>query len=265
MKIKAVDPYNPLNIEELKADKKTKRFIYSINYPSPNKPYYPSAAWTSFLFSDWFKIKEKIPIWKLKYMTQVLSASYIVTIPVNYWPAAYKDWGKLEQEERQKIKKAKVKEINDQITGEEGVGKTVLSEVGVDDNGKPIPMITIEKIKSGLEDGKYAEDSAEVSQFLNRSLNVDPTLVGAGPGRGRDAGSGSDKRVAFNIYCALLTPYRKIILEPLYFFLRYNGYFDTYPTLKIHVVEVELQTLDEGSTSKDTSPVDNTTKETYEK
>lgn len=251
----AVDPYDPDLVENLKADTATQRFVYNINYPSPGKAYYPNSAWTSFLFSAWFDIKGKIPQWKLKYMTQVLSASYILTIPNNYWRVANKDWDALTPAAQQEIKKAKVKEINDQLTGQEGVGKTILSEVGVDENGKPVPMFVVEKIQSGLTDGQYSEDSQEVSQYLNRALNVDSTLVGNGPGRGKDAGSGSDKRVAFNIYCAILQPHREVILEPVYFMLEYNGYLDQYPTLKLKVKEVELQTLDQGSTSVEKNPV----------
>lgn len=250
-----VDPYEADLVEELKNKKNIKRFVYPVNFPSPGKAYYPSAAWISFLMSRWFDIKVAIPDWKWSLMTRMLSASFVITIPVEYWPAAFEGWSKMTLEEKTNIKKKKVKEISDQLTGKDNVGSTILSEVGSDSAGNPIPKFIIEPIKSGLEDGQQLEDSQEASGHLNRSMNVDPTLVGSGPGRGKDAGSGSDKRVAFNIYCALLTPHREVILEPVHFIAEYNGWKKKYPTLDFQVVEVELTTLDNGSTSKEKTPV----------
>jgi hypothetical protein len=62
-------------------------------------------------------------------------------------------------------------------------------------------------------------------------MSVDPTLVGNGPSRGKDSGSGSDKRIAMNIQTAILQPCRNVILEPLVFLAKYNGWLDRYPTL----------------------------------
>lgn len=255
MEHKVVDPYNPEVVEALRKAKATKRFVYPVNYPSPGKSYYPSAAWTSFLFSPWFTIKKNIPVWKNKLMTRVLSAKFIITIPINYWPAAHKDWATKTADEQKIIKKAKVKEINDKLTGMEGVGSSILSEVGFDENGKELPAFKIIPIESGFKDGEHLEDSQEASGHLNRSNNVDSTLVGSGPGRSKDAGSGSDKRVAFNIYTATLQPYREVIMEPLYFIAKYNGWLDRFPYLHFKVLEVDLQTLDQGNTSVEKSPV----------
>lgn len=250
-----IDPYSPEAVELLKANKKLIRFVYPANYPSPGRAYYSVAAWASFLFSKWYSIKKNIPIWKEKHMTQVLSANFILTIPHNYWRVANKDWDKLNAGQQLTIKKNKAKEINDQLTGQAGVGKTILSEVGIDENGKEVPMFKIEAITGGLKDGQYTEDSQEASGHLNRALNVDSTLVGSGPGRGKDAGSGSDKRVAFNIYTAILTPYREVLLEPLYFIAKYNDWLKRFPNLHFKVLEVEIQTLDQGATSSVKNPV----------
>lgn len=86
-----------------------------------------------------------------------------------------------------------------------------------------------------------------------RAVGVDPTLVGDGPGKKMGGGSGSDKRIAFNIYVALLQAYRDVILEPLYFIAEYNGWRKKYKGLKFKTVEVELQTLDQGNTAKETT------------
>jgi hypothetical protein len=250
-----VDPYDSAIIENTKKKTALKRFIYPVSYPSPGKAYYSLAPWIAFLNSDWYNIKNLIPKWKLKFMQRILSASKILVIPASYWALIHKDWESLDKEARLKIKKEKVAEISKSLTGIEGAGTTILSETGTDSQGNPIPSLEIKSIESGFTDGQHLEDSQEASQHLMRSLNVDPTLVGNGPGRGKDAGSGSDKRLAMNIATAILTPYRNVILEPLVFKAKYDGWMETYPGLRFEVVEVDLGTLDNGPTSKDSNPV----------
>lgn len=250
-KHKVVDPYDASLIEKLKADTELKRFVYPVNYPSPGKAYYSLSPWIAFINSDWYRIKDLIPKWKLKFMQRLLSAAKLLTIHPQYWRVAYKDWESLDREERLKIKKAKVREISVSLSGIDGVGATILNEMVIDHDGKAIPAFTLTNIESATTTGQDLEDSQEASQHLMRALNVDPTLVGNGPGRGKDAGSGSDKRIAMNIATAILTPYRNVILEPLKIKAAYDGWYDRIENLFFSVVEVELQTLDEGATSKD--------------
>jgi len=250
-----VDPYNSSVIENTKNKKGLKRFIYPVSYHSPGKAYYSLAPWVSFINSDWYEIKKLIPQWKLKFMKRILSAKYVLSIPINYWKSVNKDWDNLTKEAQLDIKKAKVKEISEKLTGIEGVGATILSEVGFDNEGKELPAIKLTPIESGFQSGEHLEDSQEASQHLMRALNVDPTLVGNGPGRGTDSGSGSDKRIAMNIATAILTPYRNIILEPAYFKAKYDGWTERVKNLRFVVVEVELGTLDEGPTAVIKNPV----------
>jgi len=252
---KVVDPYDASLIENLKADTKLTRFIYPVNYPSPGKAYYSLSPWIAFINSDWYKIKNLIPKWKLRFMERLLSAAKLLTIHPNYWRTAYKDWDALGRDEQLELKKAKVKEISASLSGIEGAGATILTEMVTDNDGKPVPGFTLTSIESGFKDGQNLEDSQEASQHLMRAMNVDPTLVGNGPGRGKDAGSGSDKRIAMNIATAILTPYRDVILEPLVLKAMYDGWKDRIQNLFFSVVEVDLQTLDEGSTSKDSIAV----------
>ncbi|WP_285055139.1 hypothetical protein [Pedobacter ginsengisoli] len=240
-----LDPYSHSMVEDFR-ESKDKRAVYPANYPSPGQAYYPLAPWTQYLFSEWCDIKAKIPKWKKTLMEKVLSAKYILTIPVTYWAQRFDDWAKLTPAEKKAKKKEVVKEINDKLTGIDNAGATILSEIGFDDLGKEIPAFKIIPIDNILKDGQYLEDSQEAVQYMLQCLDLDPTIVGNGPGRGKDAGSGSDKRVAFNILVALLQPYRDVILEPLYFVAEYNGWDKTHPGLRFVVLEVELETLDKS-------------------
>ncbi|KAA8483759.1 hypothetical protein BDE36_1775 [Arcticibacter tournemirensis] len=251
-----VDPYNPMLLEKVKEKKSLKRFVYPISYPMPGNAYYQMAPWHPFVFSKWYEIKRLIERMKESLLKKILSAKWILTIPVNYWPAAYKDWEKKSPEERLEIKKKKVAEIEKSITGVDNTGKLILTEAGLDQNNKEIQGWKLERISDNIKDGEHLEDSHEASQHGMRALGTDPTLVGDGPGKtGAGGGSGSDKRIAFNIFVAILQPYREVLLEPLYFVAEFNGWTSRFPNLRFKILEVELETLDKGTTSKVTNPV----------
>ncbi|TXI33108.1 MAG: hypothetical protein E6Q58_03130 [Niabella sp.] len=256
LKLPVIDPYSPNAIEELRGSE-IQHFIYPVSYPSPGKSYYQLAPWDGWRTSGWPELAKMIPKSKVQLMKQLLSAKFILEIPVNYWPTAYPEWPKMTLEEQMTIKRAKVKEINDTITGVENTGKTILSESGTDAMHQPIQGWKILPIEDKLKDGNFLEDSREASQHLRSALALDSALTGDGPGKGMGGGSGSDKRIALNIYVALQQPYREIILEPLYFIAAYNGWTnkDRYPSLKFKTVEIQLETLDkahETSTFKST-------------
>ncbi|MFD2163674.1 hypothetical protein ACFSJU_14790 [Paradesertivirga mongoliensis] len=256
MKFPVVDPYDPLAAEKLKEDKRIRRCVFPINYPSPGKAYYPSTPYHSFLFSKWYDIKQLIPEMKASLMQKILSAKWILHIPVNYWPSIYPTWHQMTPDERLEKKKLKVAEIEKTLTGTANAGKTVLFEVGVDDHGNIIPGWKLEPIMDALKDGQHLEDSNEASMHGMRGLGTDPALVGDGPGKTNNGSSSSDKRIAFNIFVAQLTPYREVLFEPLYFIAEFNGWLNRYPNLRFKVLEIELETLDKAhATSKETNPV----------
>lgn len=251
VKLTVIDPYDYDRVEKVKNSKETS-FVYPISYPSPGKIYYQLSKWNGFVESGWAEIARSIPAGKRYMMKKLLSAKFTLSIPLAYWPMAYKDWNKLSQAEQVEIKKVKVKGITDDLTGLENTGKTILFEVGFDPvTGKELPGWEIKPIESSVKDGENLEDSREASEHLMRSMGTDPTLVGDGPGKKMGGGSGSDKRVAFNIYVAILQPDRNILLEPLDFIAEYNGWKSRYPRLQFKFVEVQLDTLDSGSTSKE--------------
>ncbi|MNH20583.1 hypothetical protein D3C79_803600 [compost metagenome] len=121
-----------------------------------------------------------------------------------------------------------------------------MSEYATSASGEKMHGWEIIPIEDKLKEGAYIEDSQEASAHLMRAMGLDATLVGAGPGRNMGAGSGSDKRIAFNIYVALLQPYRDVILEPLNFISDYNGWTERIEGLTWRFREAKLETLDKG-------------------
>lgn len=243
LKINVVDPYSPTVIEDIQKAKNIKSFVYPVSYPSPGKSYYQLAPWDGWRVSGWPELAQMIPRSKVKLMTHLLSAKFILEIPGNYWPQAYPNWSRKSFEEQKEIKRAKVKEVNDLLTGVENTGKTILFDAISDANGNPLPSWKIIPIEDKLRDGNFLEDSREASQHLRSALNLDSALTGDGPGKSL-GGGGGDKRIALNIFVALLQPYREVLLEPVYFIAEYNGWLKRYPRLKFKTVEIQLETLD---------------------
>lgn len=248
IEFKVIDPYSFNAVDDLR-ESKTNQVIYPISYPSPGKSYYQLSAWDGFRTSGWADIAAEIPKFKKAIMQFQVTIKYMICIPLNYWPARYPDWENLNEDEKNDLRKAKLNEINSTLAGTANAGKSIMVDVGVDREGRELPGWKIIPIEDKLKEGAYLEDSQEASQHLMRALAVDPTLVGNGPGRGKDAGSGSDKRIAFNIYVALQQPYRDVILEPLYFIAEYNGWQKKYPGINFKFEELQLETLDKSHTT----------------
>src|SRR5690606_13996645 len=97
-----IDPYSFTAVEDLKAQngKNWDRVVYPISYPSPGKAFYQLAPWNGFITTKWAKIALSIPKAKESVQSRMLSARYILQIPINYWPAVHKDWEKKTPEER---------------------------------------------------------------------------------------------------------------------------------------------------------------------
>ena len=75
-----------------------------------------------------------------------------------------------------------------------------------------------------MKDGMYLEDSGEATAHIYTALGIDATLVNTPTKGGMGAGSGSDKREAFNIYMALRKSDQDLILEPLNLIRDFNGW-----------------------------------------
>lgn len=246
LKRSVLDPYSPTIVSDLREAEHIQEFIYPVSYPSPGKSYYQLADWDGWRTSGWPELAQMIPKAKVHLMKHLLSAKFIIEIPINYWPQAYPDWPKKSFEEQQEIKRKKVQAIDETLTGVENTGKTILSEVGHDGSNQPIQAWKIIPIEDKLRDGNFLEDSREASQHLRSALGLDSALTGDGPGKGMGAGSGSDKRIALNIYVALQQPYREVLFEPIYFIAEYNGWKKKYPRFKLKTVEIRLETLDQA-------------------
>lgn len=226
--IPVIDPYSVDKVEELRAAANLFKVVYPITYPTPGKTYYQLAHWDAFRSSGWLEVASLIPKYKLSKMKNQMSLKYHVEVPYEYWVKRYKDW-ETKPDLKEKRKQEESLRLNKFLTDVENTGKSIMTDYGWDKTlNKEMPGWRIKAIDQKAEGTGLNEDAAEASSYLMRALGVDPAIVGAGPGKNIGAGSGSDKRVAFNIYVSLLQTYRDAVLEPLNFVADYNGWFDKY-------------------------------------
>ena len=244
--VKVIDPYyDPVG--SLKARKEFK-YIYPLSFPSPGKTYYQLVSWDSVRKNGWLEIAALIPTWKKALMQNQVSIKYHIEIPEYYWSWKYKDWHKMSQAQQTNARSTELSEFNSFLTGEEKAGKSIMTTSKFDEGtNTKYPGWTITALDDKIKDGKYIEDSQEASAHILFAVGLDGTLIGSAPGKGFGAGSGSDKRVAFNMYMELQQPNEDLILEPLHFIRDYNGWN---PEYKFKFKRNQISTLDSGNETK---------------
>lgn len=240
-KVAVIDPYyDPVAATREGSEYK---YIYPVSFPTPGKTYYQLAHWNSLRESGWLDVAKSIPAFKKALFKNQISIKYHIVIDREWWNWKYKDFETLEQKDRIVIMKAELEAFEKTMAGDENAGKTIMSTSFTDPDGKVRPGWTITPIDNKIASGVYIEDSQEASSHLLYALGVDPTLIGQSPGKGMGAGSGSDKRVAFNVYSSLCEMHRDLILEPLYFIRDFNGWGDN---IEFRFRYPIITTLDKG-------------------
>ncbi|RSK44708.1 hypothetical protein [Hymenobacter perfusus] len=222
--VPVLDPYyDP--VEALKADTRGFKYVYPLALPSPGKALYQLASWNSIRRSGWLDVAQSIPEFKAAMFKNQLSIKYLIEAHEGYWKWKYPDWDTKVTEERRRIISDELSEFEKTMTGVAGAGKSILSLTITDPRtGEPISAFKVTAIDDKIKSGLHIEDSQEASSHIYTALSVDPTLVGISPGKGMGAGSGSDKRIAFNNFISTHRFHQDLILEPLYLIRDYNGW-----------------------------------------
>jgi hypothetical protein len=221
--VAVLDPYyDP--ISTLRGMGETK-VIYPTSFPSPGKTYYQLSHWDSVRSGGWLSVAQSIPEFKKYMFENQITLRYHVQIPTSFWTWKYHDWDSFTTVQKVDAMKKEAKFFEDTMTGNKGSFKTLITsyiadEIAQKEYGKWIVTELGAKNNSNL----YIEDSGEASSHLLYALGMDPTLVGYSIGKGMGAGSGSDKREAFNMYQLQCQMDRDIILEPLEFIRDYNNW-----------------------------------------
>lgn len=240
--IKLIDPYWD-RILQVKSSK-DRRFLYHRALPSPGEIYYGELPWHSLVESGWLEVAKAIPAFKKALFKNQISIKYHIEIADWYWQWKYsQEWEKFTpQEKRDKIK-FELELIESTLTGTDNAGKSVKSLLRTSADGKFESAVKITPLDDKIKSGVYIEDSQEAFSNILFSFGVDPTLVGNAPGKNMGGGSGSDKRVAYNIYMLGTKAEADLILEPLHFVRDFNNWD---PEIQFMFKNYYIATLDQG-------------------
>lgn len=193
-----LDPYYDI-VSQIRSRKKL-NYILPIRTLKYDRVYYDKAPWNGLRESGWLDVAQAIPKFKSALMSNKIMIKFIVKIPVDYWTAKYKTWDKQDAKKRAAIKKKELQEFTNFLKGAENAGNAFATEYKVSPTGQEFGGWKIEPVREGAKDGEYIEDSQECDFHITRALGIDPTITGIGPGKDSRSGSGSDKRVALNMY-----------------------------------------------------------------
>lgn len=247
--VDVLDPfYDPAGtLRELSGSK----YVYPVSYPTSGKSYYQLAHWNSIRTSGLLEWANAVIKYKQKLMDNQITIKYLIETSEAYWKWKYSNWDSMTKEERDTAVKTSKTDFDNYLQGQSNAGKSLMTVMLIDPVTKqPIPGLKITPIDDLIKDGKYIEDSQEASSHLLYALGIDGTLMGNAPGKGMGAGSGSDKRIAFNNYISLCEMHKDIILEPLYIIRDYNGWGDD---IEFRFRSPMVETLDKGIEVKNTT------------
>lgn len=217
--------------------------------------YYPAPLWKSS--ASWVKISRSIPLIKEAIHENQMTVKHVILIDDVYWTRNYKGWGKMTQEETDKIVSKKHEDINKWLTGQRNAGKTIIAGKYIDQLTKQeIKEIEIVTIDDKWKDGKMLPDNAVADKQILFSMLFNPAILGSnllGDGASGGAGSGSDIREAFLVLLMLMETERQMNNKVFNLVKRYNNWtrFETPgKTLVFRYDTSILTTLDTGGSLK---------------
>jgi len=230
-------------VREWLKDTGYRKFIWPVMIPDPDAGYYPDLEWHALYDNGWLHSTNRIPKYKDKMFTRQLGVRWFIKIPKNYWPAKFGEdnWAALSPALKEAKKQEVYALIESRLTGEDNAGKVLVAEMQVDDMGQPLPGWEIVPLDDKLKEGMFLPDANKGNSEILASMLVDPTLLGQGASGTLGAGSGSDKREAYNILTALLYTSEEQTTEWWNLVRDFNGWD---PTLCLGYATREFVTTD---------------------
>jgi hypothetical protein len=193
-----------------------KEICYPLFFESPGRTYYQQTPFHSIFNTKWPELAKKIPVFKSKLMDNQMNVKYLIHVPGDWWKSRYKKWDTMTELEQEQARKTTMNDFNASLTGVENTGKTLLMTFKSDSYGKnAFTKWEVQEMKGNLGDGAYIEDSQEALANIAAAMQFDNSLMGSIPGKGLQAGSGSDKRLADELFFKTNKPYSLTACEVL--------------------------------------------------
>lgn len=208
-----------------------RKMAWHTRWPTPGLIYYARPWWLG-LFKDngWLDVSGQVPLIVNAMQNNQIALKYIIAISETYFIARHPDWSTYTAAKRQEIIDSKIDDLNAYLTGSKNVFKSVSYVFKENEiTGQPFGKIEITAVDDKAKTGTWVPDSNAADAQIVQGFGMDPSQVGLAPEGGKmGAGSGSDKRVSFNILLDLNTPDQRLILEPLNWISRFNKWDVTF-------------------------------------
>jgi hypothetical protein len=197
-----------------------------VRLPVMDRHNYSLPPWASIIETKWLSYTNQIPKFKEAYLKNASHIKYVIHVPLSWWLWKYPDWESKTAKEQLEIRTLEHDRFDKFLAGVDNAGKSLLLTYRDDPafQQQGYTQWKIETLDKKVIDGILKDDVLETSQMIHTAVGVDGSLVGNSPGSKLGAGSGSDKREAFNIFMALSTADQDILLRPLEVMAEYNGY-----------------------------------------
>jgi len=212
------------------------KFSWYTRFPTPGLIYYPRPWWGGlFKENGWLDVSAQVPRIVSAMQRNQIALKYLILVPESYYEFRHLDWATYTEDKRKAIVDNHVAEINTFLSGAENAGKSLLSLFRQGINGEPMGKIEIVAVDDKTRTGTWVPDSAAADAQIVQGFGMHPSQIGLSPEGGKmGAGSGSDQRETYNLGITLNTPDQRLILEPLNYISRYNGWGVTFCVAHTH-------------------------------
>lgn len=251
----AIPLYKWFDREAFFANLRRDKFAWHTRFPTPGLIYYARPWWLGLFKEDgWLDVSSDVPKVVRAMQKNQVALKYTIAIPESYFILRHPDWTTYENSRRQEIIDNKVAEINTYLAGVENVYKSIAYVFRENEvSGAAMGKIEIEAVDDKAKSGTWVPDSYAADAQIVQGFGMHPTNIGLAPQSGSmGAGSGSDKLQTYNQGILLNTKDQRLVLEPLNYVSRYNGW-----GLTCIVKHTHLTTQDDNRAGVVNNPNDN--------
>ncbi|GAB2954821.1 hypothetical protein GCM10027048_20460 [Hymenobacter coalescens] len=183
------------------------QFIYHGRDWTPGQKYYDLPPhWGG---EQWLQVSNKVPKFHISGLENGYDVRWHIKIPKDY----FLQFG--DAKKQQEAEDALLEEMESYLAGAENAGKAFVSKYTVDERGNAKGGFIIEPIDSKANNEAYEKVNQQANIAHVSAHGIDPSLAGIDTGA-KLGGSGSEKRISYQLHLAQRTPNkRKILLEQL--------------------------------------------------
>lgn len=249
-----IDEYNA--VEDIKKRLllgKDRRLCFPIYITSPGRPYYSYPNWWSIFRSGWYDQLTSIPSLKKAILKHNLGVRHIIYIADEYFTEKedLMKIGKKDYKNRKELHDEVVKQLCEQVTGEENAGKAIVAKtkmVPTSSGGATYEkLLTVDTIKNDIAGGEYLTDYETGANIISYAMDVHPSLIGATPGKNSNSLSGSNIREIFIMKQSLSKPLAYLALQWWPVVRQINGWNKNY---EIVIQDSLFTTLDNSKSGE---------------